>query len=213
VGHEVDITITDLVADVRAPTPSGAAELVVPDQDELLRNLNGLTHRAALSLQRQVTAQLQHHSDLTHRLKLNHPGAVIEQAKQLADDLTARLITTMQDHLNNGGDTRAALMLRLRNATPQQKIAHLKEILAVRRRQLLRETRQQLESAQARFRAAAAGLNAVSPLATLERGYAIVSDAATQEVIRNAGDLNVGTNIRARLAAGEIEASVTKIKK
>ena len=102
VGHEVDFTITDLVADVRAPTPSGAAELITPDRTELLRILLALDRRLSLSVRRQYSIAMQRHERLTARLQRMHPGIVLERLQQRTDELSRQLALAMRGNLQTG---------------------------------------------------------------------------------------------------------------
>jgi exodeoxyribonuclease VII large subunit len=163
VGHEVDFTIADFVADVRAPTPSGAAELVVPDRDDWLRSISSLATRIARLGQRTVEERGQTLDWLTRRLSQSSPMATLQRSVDRLADLRRRL----------DAGTRNAL------ATNTHRLE-----LVMR------------------------GLYAVSPLATLERGYAIVEDAVSGKVLVNAADAPEGQDIRARLAQGELLATV-----
>jgi len=211
VGHEVDVTIADLVADVRAPTPSGAAELVAPDKDELLRTLAALDRRAMLSLRRLWSAQQQSYTQLTERLDRMHPGSILDQLRQRADDLTRRLVVGTQDLVVAQQDDRIELTLRLKNAAPTERLARLMDRLSAYQRQLTSEFRCIIESYNTRVAVAAGSLNGVSPLATLERGYAIVRDSASGTVVRDAASLSPGDSIRTQLAKGQIDATIDRI--
>jgi exodeoxyribonuclease VII large subunit len=213
IGHEVDVTIADLVADVRAPTPSGAAELVVPDCDELMRTLGGLERRALLSVRRLIADRQQHFANVAGRLQRLHPGAVLDQLRQRLDQTVADLAGAATELLEIRYARHAQLRLRLRSAAPAHRLERLGDRLATHRRMLAREIRSVLADAAGLSAAAAAKLNAVSPLATLERGYAIVTDTDTGALLRDAGRLRPGDRISARLAQGEIDARVEKVRK
>jgi exodeoxyribonuclease VII large subunit len=213
VGHEIDFTIADLVADVRAPTPSGAAEIVTPDKDELLRTFTGLDRRAGLSLQHLRSARTDYHRQLEKRLSRMHPGTVLDQLCQQADDLTRRLVAGTQEHLAIHHDERRQLTLRLRNAVPAEKLARLTERLNARQQQLASEIRHIINTVSSRAAVAAGSLNAVSPLATLERGYAIVRDTTSGKLLSDATRLKPGDSISTQLARGQFEATVDKISK
>jgi exodeoxyribonuclease VII large subunit len=163
VGHEVDTTIADFAADLRAPTPSGAAELAVPDRLEWLRALAHTRSRLANAWARGAGGRRERLDWLARRLELMHPRTRLAARAQRLDELEARL-------------TRAL--------------------------------RRELADAGRRLAGAARTLHAVSPLATLERGYAIVATAEGQ-VVRSAADAAVGTPIEARTASGTLLATVT----
>jgi len=167
VGHEVDFTIADFVADLRAPTPSGAAELVVPDRDDWLRTVNSLAARIARLGQRTVEDRGQTLDWLSRRLLQTSPTAILERSAARLANLQQRL-----------------------NAASRRTVATF----------------------QHRLELAMRGLHSVSPLATLDRGYAIVSDADSGKVLLDAGDVSPGDSVRARLASGELTATVKSTK-
>ncbi|MCP4274948.1 MAG: exodeoxyribonuclease VII large subunit [Gammaproteobacteria bacterium] len=210
VGHEIDFTITDLVADVRAPTPSGAAELVTPDKDELLRTFTAIDRRAELSLRRLWAAQSEQHKQLSSRLNRIHPGAVLGQLQQRSDELIRRLTTSTQEHLETQQAEYQQLTMRLRNAVPAEKLARLTERLNAKQQQLTSVMRHILNAVSSRAAITAGSLNAVSPLATLERGYAIVWSSTSGKLLNNAGNLKPGDRIKTQLAKGQFEATVEK---
>ena len=163
VGHEVDVTIADLVADLRAPTPTGAAELVSPDGAELLRASSALRQRLAHAWKRELRVLVERVGTRARRLALQHPGARLAQRGQRLDELELRL-------------TAAARLA--------------------------------LERRRSRLGLAAQGLGTLSPLATLARGYAIVTDAQGR-LLRDATGVAVGDDIEARLGQGRLRARVT----
>jgi len=167
VGHEIDFTIADFVADVRAPTPSGAAEIVVPDRSHWLRSINSLAARIGRLGQRAVEERAQSLDWLGRRLAQASPSAVVERSIAQLASLRQRLNTSARDTVSD--------------------LSHCLE-LAMR------------------------GLHSVSPLATLDRGYAIVEDASSGKVLLNANDVAPGDDIRARLAEGELIATVTSTR-
>jgi len=167
VGHEVDFTIADFVADVRAPTPSGAAELAVPDRQDWVRSINSLATRIARLGQRTVEDRGQTLDWLARRLAQSSPMATLHRSATRLADLQRRLSSGTRDAL---ADSKHRLELAMR------------------------------------------GLHAVSPLATLDRGYAIVEDAESGKVLASAADATVGGDIRARLGKGELTATVKSKK-
>jgi exodeoxyribonuclease VII large subunit len=213
VGHEVDFTIADLVADIRAPTPSGAAELVTPDKDELLRSLRALDRRVILATQHHWTACTQFHSQLLARLRRSHPGAVLRQLQQRADELTRQLGTAMRTQMLNRRVHLQDLHQLLQSATPAERIASNSSNLQKLEIRLGNATRQRLQAARTRFAMASGELNAVSPLGTLERGYAIIQDTETGKVLKDTVDIKAGDRIQARIATGLIDAIVEAVKK
>jgi exodeoxyribonuclease VII large subunit len=163
IGHEIDFTIADFAADVRAPTPSGAAELVVPDRRTLLAAVVTAQARLQAAMRRQLTRATQRSAELSARLQRAHPGNRLRQQTQRLDELDMRLRRAW-----DASFTRA---------------------------------RQRLLLAQR-------GLDAISPLATLERGFAIVT-RADGSVVQDAAEVRPGDQIEARVARGSVLAQVT----
>ncbi len=189
VGHEVDFTIADFVADVRAPTPSGAAEIVVPDRDDWLRAVNRLAARVARSGQRAVEDRGQTLDWLARRLLRCSPQETLLRRHGLLHETRRRLAATMRERFLREGP----------------RLEHL-------RQQLVVSIQAAVSGKRHRLALAVRGLNSVSPLATLDRGYAIVEDAATGKVLLRGSDTTAGSDVRARLAHGEIIATVKSTK-
>ncbi len=212
IGHEVDFTIADFVADVRAPTPSGAAELVVPDQQSWLNSLYVLQRRLINGLRRQLGQYQQSFIYLQRRLNQQHPGVQLRQRAQRLDELEQRLIRALQFDLQTRQRSveRQAARLQAQSPVLQLRIARNRlEQLQVR---LQTRFRERMEQCRNQLNSAVRTLHALSPLATLTRGYAIVSDARDHAVI-DAGQLQVGESITARLAKGRLSATITNVER
>jgi exodeoxyribonuclease VII large subunit len=209
VGHEIDFTIADLVADLRAPTPSGAAEVIVPDRETLQKNLREHQRRASLSLQRLIETRLQHMRQLDSRLQRCHPGTVLSELRQRCDELVRTLSRALQRRITEQNRHAGTLQQRLVLAAPSDRIAALAESRQQNEHRLIRAMQQRITIAQQRFSALSGNLHAVSPLATLDRGYAIVRRAGGDSVVRSAAELKTGDAIEAQLAKGSITATVT----
>ena len=210
VGHEVDFTIADFVADVRAPTPSGAAEIVVPDGSDWLRAIDAFGARVARLGRRAVEDRAQSLDWLTRQLLRSSPaGHVARQREQLAT-LRRRLESTMRQSLMVGHsalDSASVALLRLSPALAVERaMRHLGDL----RGRLVAANETQHSALSHRLELAMRGLHSVSPLATLERGYAIVLDADGRAVTQ-ASDLSVGDHINARLSQGSVVATVSKV--
>lgn len=212
VGHEVDFTIADFVADARAPTPSGAAELVVPDQEDWRRAIERIAARIARLGRRALDDHAQTLDWLGRRLVAASPATRIARQGDRLRELSGRLAAGAL----HGVLERDQRLQRLSAALLRRSPAVRVERLIGRQRdlggRLVAAGRERLSATRHRLALAARALHSVSPLATLTRGYAIVTDAETGAVLTRAGDVAVGADVCARLAEGELTATV-KAKK
>ena len=208
VGHEVDFTIADYVADVRAPTPSGAAELAVPEQAEWLDSVSLFARRLSRAAAQQLAGVRGLLDGLAHRLNRSHPGIQLRESNQRLDDLEFRLGLSWQRLLGERRSRLAELTAALRGATPRRQLAGLNERCRWSSRGLERAMVELVGHRQARLELAARALQAVSPLATLDRGYAIVSSQEDGGVVTDAATVASGASIEVRLARGELSATV-----
>lgn len=210
VGHEVDFTIADFVADVRAATPSAAAELLSPHQRDYLTRLERLAARQTLfigSVLQQSRQQLAHVSK-----RLRHPGRRLQEQSQRLDYIEQRLQRSIQRRV----------------ALKQQVLQNLRKRLVLRSPdRVLQQQRQELLQLQQRLRVALGrrlqqlkqqlatqghALHTVSPLATLGRGYSI-TQLESGAVITDCGQVKAGATIRTRLAEGSIQSTVVSTSK
>jgi len=208
VGHEVDFTIADFVADLRAPTPSAAAELLVPDVNEWLQTFAGYEVLLEQAMGRKLRASRQQLHWLTARLR--HPGEALQQQAQRLDSLELRLVRAVDHQLLAKHTQLNSLMLRQRPLQPQQRLKQLNQQVAMLSDQLLKNTRRQLQQQQQRLGAAVRVLQTVSPLSTLERGYSITTNTQ-QQVITRSTQTTPGELINTRLAQGELVCRVEKV--
>jgi exodeoxyribonuclease VII large subunit len=208
VGHEVDFTIADFVADLRAPTPSAAAELVSPNQVEVQEQLE----RFERTLTRLIRQHLQWQKrQVQHlRARLAHPGQLLQQRAQRLDQLELRLKRALRVKLSDASQRLAHLNRSLQQLTPgrqlQQQRRNLDQLLS----RLTRAQRHLLERRQQHLTRSAQLLHSVSPLNTLNRGYAIVLNPQGQAV-RSATQVKLGERLQARLASGRIDCEVLVI--
>ena len=207
VGHETDFTIADLAADLRAPTPSGAAERVVPDRDEWLRGFVQAERRVQSSLRRRLADLASRLRNGSLRLARVHPGVQLRQHAQRLDELHGRLARVARQRLAVARAHTDATAARLAQASPTIRLQAQALRLAGLARGLAAAGRNRVGTARSRYGIAARALHAVSPLATLDRGYAIVTDAA-DHVVTDASSVAPGSTISARLARGRLRATV-----
>lgn len=205
VGHEVDWSIACLVADVRAATPSQAAELAVPDH-EARRN------RLEEALRRLVLAQRGHLRDAAMALarldkRVRAPERALALRRQHVDELAERLEQAMRARVAAGRRETDALERRLGARHPRAVLADARRALAPLPVRLGAAMRRLLEQRRSSLGAASANLQAISPLAVLGRGYAITLDAKGR-ALRDARDVKIGDRVRVRLDRGALEAEV-----
>jgi exodeoxyribonuclease VII large subunit len=207
VGHEVDVTIADLVADVRAPTPSGAAELAVPDGRDWLRRVQGLNHRLVLAARRILEGTRAVLGTVTARLGRCHPGYMLRQNAQRLDELRAQLATALRTRISLDSLRIRGAAARLRGASPASRVRMTGERVDGVRLRLASALRARLNAPATRVAVLSGRLHTVSPLKTLERGYAIVLNASG-DVVRHTRQVQPGEAITARVADGLIKATV-----
>ena len=208
VGHEVDIAITDLVADERAATPSAAAERLSPDGAALSRRFAQAGARLEQGLRRAMTARRGELDGLGRRLASQHPGRRMRDRAQRLDELDQRLGRAAHAALVNRSAALGSLAQRLHANPPGRLIAQLATRNAHLEGRLERGMREGLARQRSRLQENSRALDGVSPLATLQRGYAIVQRASDAHILREAGDVAVGERIHARLGRGGLTARV-----
>lgn len=213
IGHEVDFTIADFVADVRAPTPSGAAELVVPDQADWRRQLAASIGRIAIASRRYLDDRHQRIDWLARRLQRASPAGTVARQSEWLKNLRQVMIAAIRHDLNLRGRSLDGLRARLLQRSPALSVEQSKRRLAAARQRLNVAGTNKVSRLQQQLGLASRALDSVSPLATLDRGYAIVTDKATGRILSDAAKVPVGASIRARLATGSLEATVSKSDK
>lgn len=211
VGHEVDFTIADFVADLRAPTPSAAAELLVPDADDWLDKFIGFEVLLEESMQRRLQQWQRHLHNLRQRLR--HPRERLEQQSQRLDNLELRLKNHIKTLLGDYKNRLQQLQIRQQAQHPQVHLQQLNERVASCHNRLQTAQFRLIERKQQALGEAARMLNTLSPLNTLERGYALVTDEQTQKVITRSDQIMPGTTFNTRVAQGEFVCRVESILK
>ncbi|WP_434025551.1 exodeoxyribonuclease VII large subunit [Neptuniibacter halophilus] len=208
VGHEVDVVITDFVADTRAPTPSAAAELISPDQAQLRLRLSQMENR----LQRQINLVLkQGQNRISHlRSRLREPGQRLKEQAQRLDNLEFRLGNALQQRLRQLNNRQQQLATRLQAQSPRRNLERQHNTVQTLEQRLKHANQQRLQQLQFQLRSAMQRLHSVSPLATLERGYAITKDADGR-IISDARTQQPGNLIETQLHQGRLLCSVQEI--
>ena len=210
VGHEIDFALTDFVADVRAPTPSAAAELVSPDQSHLLERISRLRSalfQAQRARMQQVAPKL---INLSQRLLALHPKRRLEQQQQRLDELQLRLTASIKRNVLSAQQQQQYLDKSLRQLSPGKVLTQQKQYISQLEQRLKQAQQQQLKQHKLRLAQLSSQLNTVSPLATLARGYSITFDEK-QQVVTSSSQLKSGDKVAIKLAEGGFDAQVTKL--
>lgn len=209
VGHEVDFSISDMVADLRAPTPTAAAELLSPDQRQIQQRLTQLQQ----GLQRRFDWQMKRQRERLTALRrqMRHPGDRIREQQQRCDDLEMRLQRAIQRRLELRRQRLTAAAARLELQSPGRLLAAQREHLSDLRARLASRIGDLLERRRLQLGQKVGRLNAISPLATLERGYSL-TQTDSGELVRHATQLKAGSAVRVRLQSGAFSAEVTDIE-
>jgi len=209
VGHEIDFTLADLAADARAPTPSGAAELATPDRQAVLQALAKTAERLHIACSRELRALAARLSAAAACLKIAHPGARLQQQAQRLDDLEQRMAGAMRGRLHRDGHRLSETFAQIVRRSPEHRVRAYREHHAELAARLKHAAERLVSRAENRLGLASRGLDAVSPLRTLERGYAIVTRGADGTVVTDADCVAIDEEIEARLAHGRVRARVT----
>ncbi|MCX5863454.1 MAG: exodeoxyribonuclease VII large subunit [Deltaproteobacteria bacterium] len=207
IGHEIDFTIADLVADFRSPTPTAAAEAVVPSRDQLYSQLHNLSTR----LTRTVVDRLAifRRTIEAHRKILGDPTSLLDQFRLKTDHALASLQFAFSSTIHQRQLALARLSHILASHSPEQRLKYQRRKIHELRRRLAQAMSRQQERKQAAFARNAGLLHAISPLAVLGRGYSIVQQK-NGNIIRSCTEVHLGEDISITLAQGEIDCEVKK---
>jgi len=209
VGHETDFTILDFVADLRAPTPSAAAELVIRSRQEVEDHAEAMQQRLLRAMRYRLLMSRQALTGIAQHGAFVRIMEVINQRQQKVDDLTYRLERAQRrllDHMRRRWETTAAAV---RHYDLLLVLGGIKRELHAGAAALVAAMRNHLLTQKVRSERLRTALESLSPLAILDRGYALVFDSSGK-LVKNAARVSVGQQISARLARGEIQAKVTK---
>jgi exodeoxyribonuclease VII large subunit len=207
VGHESDVTIADFVADVRAATPSAAAEILAPDQTEWMQTLDHLGQRLKL-MQTQLLSQRREALNALSR-RLRNPSQILVQLTNRLQSLEQRLTVNASRALTDPDLSQTESRLRLavghRLRQEQQALDRIKD-------QMPAAVHKRLERDSARLRLLAGKLDALSPLAVLERGYALAR-GPSGDIVKSVEAINIDDQISIELKDGTAEAQILKVNK
>ena len=211
VGHETDVTIADFVADVRAPTPSAAAELVSRNQTELLQQLQYRRQRLEIALDCLFAEKQQKLKHLSLRLHNQHPQAQLRIQQQLITQLSHRLQQTLRHHWQKTAENLTALSMRLYKNPLPLRLQQYEQQLAQLKVRLNSHMNLTLSLQQKQLAHLCGKLDSLSPLKVLARGYSITQNQQNF-TIRSLKDVNVGEHIKTRLTDGNIISQVIRLE-
>ncbi|MDT2045518.1 exodeoxyribonuclease VII large subunit [Priestia aryabhattai] len=211
VGHETDFTIADFVADLRAPTPTGAAELAVPSIAEISERIS----QRNIRLLRAMNEKIQHSKRRLEKSQksyaFRYPQKLIEQKEQQLDRVIDTLYRESKRFFERKQNQYEQLAMNLQRNHPQQKIKQAREQHMQLTKVLQREMQQLMKQQHLLFATTASKLHALSPLKTMERGYSLVYDD-DQKLIKSTKQLAKGDTIQVRLTDGQLQCEVSDIK-
>jgi len=215
VGHETDVTIADFVADLRAPTPSAAAEVVSRNQLELLRQMQNGQQRLEMAMDYFLVNRTRRFTQLHHRLQQQHPQLRLARQQTVLERLRQRMNLAVDSQLKRAVQRQQRTTQRLNQHNPQPRIWRAQTRIQQLEYRLAENLRAQLSSTRERFGKAVTHLEAVSPLSTLARGYSVTT-ANDGKVLKQTKQVKAGDVLTTRLSDGWVESEVkgvTPVKK
>ena len=211
VGHETDVTIADFVADLRAATPSAAAEHATPDQQQWLNKFNELEFRLQQQIRRLRQQNQQKLDWLSGRLQQQHPKQKLTRNQQRLGELEIQLKKAVQHRLAYNARTLETQTARLGLHSPMSAIHRHQQQQTYLAERLVNATNNHLKQLNQRLLNTSQTLHAVSPLATLNRGYALVTEQTSGQIIRSTEQLKLGDKVTTRLAKGYFASQVDEL--
>ena len=207
IGHETDFTLADFVADLRAPTPSAAAELCVPDKDALLKHLSQTNQKLYTSLNyllKKLKEKL-----ISIQQRIIHPRRRIEDWRMRLDDYTQRLIPLTRSSLQRRREHLDFKQSMLMQMSPSKALTSLKDDLHARRDSLYRIIWQIIADKRSRIDRQLSMIDALNPMAILKRGYSITRTLPERSIVHSARRVNVDQRLEVLLGSGRLAVTVT----
>jgi exodeoxyribonuclease VII large subunit len=212
IGHETDFTIADFAADLRAPTPSAAAELITEAQHKIAEHLATQSHRLGRAARFQLLQARQRLTHLPISRAESRVTTLLHRLEQRLDDASQRMDAAILNQLRRSQNRIAELAAGVLHHDPRQKLAHARAHLADFRARLDRCLERLIDSSSARLGALDARLHSLSPLAVLDRGYALVL-SAEGALIRSTVQITSGDQLTTRLADGSFASRVESVSR
>ncbi|MGD9369401.1 MAG: exodeoxyribonuclease VII large subunit [Desulfobacteraceae bacterium] len=210
VGHETDYTIADFVADLRAPTPSAAAEMIVPVKADLQSYIDALIQRNIRATLNRCSSFRQHLAQLTQRIV--HPGKKIQEGQLHIDYLMDCMIRSLKGIVQEKKHRLNSIQMKLLNNTPERYLEIYRSKIDLNRYKILKAIQKTYNEKADRLKTADALLKVVNPSAILKRGYSITRTLPQRKVVMAAETLRAGQHLEVQLAAGRIDVSVIRKK-
>ncbi|WP_407578709.1 exodeoxyribonuclease VII large subunit [Citrobacter koseri] len=207
VGHETDVTIADFVADLRAPTPSAAAEIVSRNQQELLRQIQSAQQRLGMAMDYYLANRNRRFTQLFHRLQQQHPQLRLARQQTMLERLRQRMNFALDNQLKCAASRQQRVLQRLNQQNPQPRIYRAQTRIQQLEYRLAENVRARLSATRERFGNAVTHLEAVSPLSTLARGYSVTT-ATDGKVLKQTRQVKAGDVLTTRLSDGWVESEV-----
>ncbi|MEG2991630.1 MAG: exodeoxyribonuclease VII large subunit [Citrobacter sp.] len=207
VGHETDVTIADFVGDLRAPTPSAAAEIVSRNQQELLRQIQNGQQRLEMAMDYFLANRTRRFTQIHHRLQQQHPQLRLVRQQTALERLQKRMRFALENQLKRTVSYQQRIIQRLNHQNPQPRIYRAQTRIQQLEYRLAENVRARLSTTRQRFGNAVTHLEAVSPLSTLARGYSVTS-VTGGKVLKQTKQVKAGDMLTTRLADGWVESEV-----
>ena len=207
VGHETDVTIADFVGDLRAPTPSAAAEIVSRNQQELLRQIQSVQQRLGMAMDYYIANRNRRFTQMFHRLQQQHPQLRLARQQTVLERLRQRMNFALENKIKQANQRQQRGSQRLNQQNPQLRIYRAQTRIQQLEYRLAENVRARLSEQRERFGNVVTHLEAVSPLSTLARGYSVTT-ATDGKVLKQTKQVKAGDVLTTRLSDGWVESEV-----